>query len=409
MNQETHTLFASEIEEFARYTITLDAFKGRPIRYLDSSYWQKLSTAFRKEIVTQELAARDKEYRLIHFRYNGYRYEYAYYVTPDILDDIKGIIILKLTFTLGSVVAGVYAESYEYGKKYFRENFVSFLSDLLKDYTSLPKDPKIVRVAFSYLDNSGDASITSRDIICPSWEEIKPNYPELGEHVESILNAKSPEDLGKFIFWHGKPGTGKSYLIRSLMREWKKDVDFIYVIDPERFFNDGGYMKEILVSNIRNYAEDMEATGPESEYDTADGIVEQRETPLKLFIIEDGLSFLLRQSRERETGAMSRLLNLTDGILGQGLRLLFLVTSNEDEEDIDPAFLRKGRCLQRLEFKPLTYDQAVKWVEDSGKEYRSEEPLKKGDTYTLSHLYAAINKNVLPTQQLDKARIGIAV
>jgi hypothetical protein len=404
MNKETHTIFASDVEEFARYTVTLDEFKSKNIRYMDSRYWQNLSNEFQRTVVTNELAANEIVYQLIYYHYSRYRYHYIYRVTPNNLSAIEGTILLKLTFSMGSVIADIFATNHQFAQAYFHDELVPRFNTLFEPYTSLPRDPKIVRVTFTYLDTSGDANVSAREIECPSWEEIKPNYPTLQEDIEKLLSIERPDNLGKFIFWHGISGSGKSYLIRSLMREWKQFVDFVYVIDPERFFNDGGYMKEILVTDMRHHhVEDIDY--PTSEYDVL-GVAPtlKKETPLKLFIIEDGLNFLLKESRIYESGAMSRLLNLTDGILGQGLRLLFLVTSNEKEQDIDPAFLRPGRCLIRMNFGPLTFDQSKKWLEDRGEETNW---LEDGKTYSLSDLYAVINKNSLPKRQLDKERIGI--
>ena len=400
MKKETHTIFANDIEEFAKYTSILDEFKGEHIRYIDSAMWQKLSDTFRRDIVINKLD-RD-QYTIINYRYSGYKYQYIYKVIPSrwISTPVEGTIVLKLTFHIGTFVVDLYAQDLVQGQAYFHQQLLPFFNKLLEEYIALPKDPRIVRVTFTYMDSSGDANISSREIICPSWGEIKPNYPLLEEHVESLLHAEQPDDLGKFIFWHGDPGTGKSFLIRALMREWKNDVDFIYVIDPERFFNDGGYMKEIIISDFRSDSEiPLTAFGESSRQQ------ERKENAaLKLFIIEDGLNFLLKESRVHESGAMSRLLNLTDGILGQGLRLLFLITSNEKEQDIDPAFLRSGRCLQKLKFEPFTSSQAKKWLKDRGKKSTW---IKDKDTYTLSTLYAEINKNTLPKQQIEKARIGI--
>ena len=405
MKEETHTIFASDVEEFSRYTSIIDEFKGQRIQYLDSTHWTNLSNTFHRSVIIKEL--KEDEYKLIYYRYSGYKHIYIYRKIPKYTDVSPGALVLKLSFTVTGLRAEIYAQRHHHGQAFFREKFIPFLSKLLEDYICLPKDPSIVRVAFTHLANTGDAHISSREIVCPSWKEIKPNYPSLQSHIESLLTTERPDDLGKFIFWHGDPGSGKSFLIRGLMREWKQNVDFIYVIDPERFFNDGGYMKEILISNIR-LADDEPEPGLDalcSEYEeVVTSPVCEREAPLKLFIIEDGLNFLLKESRVYESGAMSRLLNLTDGILGQGLRLLFLVTSNEKEQDIDPAFLRSGRCLQRLKFNLFTSDQAKKWLKSKN---HSVTHIKNHNTYTLSDLYAEVNKTILPKQQIEKPTIGI--
>lgn len=57
---------------------------------------------------------------------------------------------------------------------------------------------------------------------------------------------------------------------------------------------------------------------------------------------------------------MGRLLNLADGLLGQGLRCLFLITTNEQLGRIHPAVVRPGRCLAQVEFGPLPASQAAR-------------------------------------------------
>jgi hypothetical protein len=59
-------------------------------------------------------------------------------------------------------------------------------------------------------------------------------------------------------------------------------------------------------------------------------------------------------------------LNLVDGLIGQGLRLLVLVTTNEPLERIHPAVARPGRCMSRIEFLPLTKEEANGWLRVRG-------------------------------------------
>jgi len=63
---------------------------------------------------------------------------------------------------------------------------------------------------------------------------------------------------------------------------------------------------------------------------------------------------LIRADARVDSGAsMSRLLNLTDGILGHGLRVLLLVTTNEPMRGLHPAVVRPGRCLADVQFRPF--------------------------------------------------------
>jgi hypothetical protein len=65
-------------------------------------------------------------------------------------------------------------------------------------------------------------------------------------------------------------------------------------------------------------------------------------------------------AKARTGQALSRFLNVVDGLIGQGLRLLVLVTSNEDLGKLHPAVNRPGRCIQKILFQPFTSVEAHK-------------------------------------------------
>jgi hypothetical protein len=77
---------------------------------------------------------------------------------------------------------------------------------------------------------------------------------------------------------------------------------------------------------------------------------------------------LIRADARRSAGAsLGRLLNLTDGILGHGMRVLLLLTSNEPVHGLHPAVVRPGRCLADIQFTLFTRAQAAEWLAGAGK------------------------------------------
>ncbi len=68
----------------------------------------------------------------------------------------------------------------------------------------------------------------------------------------------------------------------------------------------------------------------------------------------------LTQSGTRQ--AMARLLNVTDGLLGQGLRAMVCITTNEELSRLHPAVVRPGRCLAEIEIGRLTRAEALAWL-----------------------------------------------
>jgi hypothetical protein len=72
---------------------------------------------------------------------------------------------------------------------------------------------------------------------------------------------------------------------------------------------------------------------------------------------------LIRGEAKQNTGqALSRLLNLTDGLLGQGRKVLVAITTNEDLARLHPAVVRPGRCLARVEVPALSFSEAASWL-----------------------------------------------
>jgi hypothetical protein len=62
-------------------------------------------------------------------------------------------------------------------------------------------------------------------------------------------------------------------------------------------------------------------------------------------------------------------LNLVDGLIGQGLRLGVLITTNEPLSDFHPAVGRPGRCGAVVAFELFSAAEAAEWLALNGIEY----------------------------------------
>ena len=79
-------------------------------------------------------------------------------------------------------------------------------------------------------------------------------------------------------------------------------------------------------------------------------------------MLEDCDELIRSEAKHTSGQALSRLLNLTDGMLGQGRRVLVAITTNEDIARLHPAVVRPGRCLAQLEVGPLSRTEATTWL-----------------------------------------------
>ena len=219
---------------------------------------------------------------------------------------------------------------------------------------------QVVRVSFWSESGSGGYSY-SRRLAVPSWDEACGNYPRSVRNQLSSLVAATfqSSDSGKLLLWHGPPGTGKTNALRALAWEWREWCDLHCITDPEELFGRSSYMLEVLLDE-------------DDEDDDA---------RWRLLVLEDTGELLAADAKERTGQGLSRLLNVVDGMIGQGLRFLVLVTTNEEIGSLHEAVSRPGRCAFRIEFAPFPADEADSW-----RAARGDAPL--GRAATLAELFS---------------------
>ena len=98
-----------------------------------------------------------------------------------------------------------------------------------------------------------------------------------------------------------------------------------------------------------------------------------------IIILEDCEDLL--KNRGINNNSLSTLLNISDGLLGDGLSLKFICTFNTNLKDIDPTILRKGRTKLKYTFDKLSSDKAYLLGQKLGKN------IPKGISLTLSEIY----------------------
>src|SRR5205823_14584494 len=114
----------------------------------------------------------------------------------------------------------------------------------------------------------------------------------------------------------------------------------------------------------------------------ADADGESGPKPWRVLLLEDTGELLSADARELMGQGLSRFLNVVDGLIGQGLRVLALVTTNEEIRRLHPAVARPGRAAANVEFLPLSADESNAWLERHGVDERVQA------ASTLATLYA---------------------
>jgi hypothetical protein len=227
-----------------------------------------------------------------------------------------------------------------------------------------------------------DADYTSyvaRSIRVPSWPEIAGNYTaETAMRMGDLVGWREPPAAGgRLIVCHGASGTGKTHAVQALAGAWQGWADLEVISDPEQFLANPGYLMSVA-----------SARGDDAR------------SRWRVAVLEDAGEHLADGRSGRQ--GVSRLLNVGDGVLGQALRLLVVVTTNEPLERLDERVRRPGRLLAEVRFAPLARDEVVRWCEQ-----RALAPLER-ERATIADLYAYAAGRDLPaaTRPLGFAGAG---
>lgn len=274
-----------------------------------------------------------------------------------ILNDAKCIIMFDKT-----AVECVYDGDSDINIIEFIDNFISKLP-LIDDQ---PDDeyPNINVVSFNsddgYVVIPSEINSVDVDIEKNYNDDFKPIYDDIVDFIGSN------EKKSGLVVLNGKPGTGKSYLIRHLI----KNVNGNYILIPPSMVKNlsNPEFTSFLMSNTNS-----------------------------IFILEDCENVIKDRSFVDVTSAVSSILNMSDGIMSDIFNGKFICTFNADMSTIDEAVLRKGRCFANYTFDKLSKNKVKTLLNEKGIE------LDEYEDMTLADIY---NYNIKDMNKTNKKKIG---
>jgi len=241
----------------------------------------------------------------------------------------------------------------------------------------LPKPPASDGGMFYLVQQDGD-TIKTKEVSLSSSTLLKPEKLALhygsgsGEWHQGFVGQLREKSNGLTIF-EGPPGTGKTCYLRHLMGTLKESHRFYFIPTT---------MTGILSrSDFIGFWTDQRRQN--SQYKI-------------VVVLEDSDETLMCRGADNRA-QVSTLLNLTDGMLADFLRLQIICTMNCSAADIDQALLRPGRLLCHRVFERLDYAQAARLAESLGRK------LPQARDYSLAEVFAGPEAN-----EINRPRIGFA-
>ena len=200
-------------------------------------------------------------------------------------------------------------------------------------------------------------------------EELRLHYgSDFLPWKESILSTLAKKCAGIHLL-RGDPGTGKTSFIRYLVEMLRTTHRFYFLPSYEYARVGNGTLIEFL-------------------HDERD---EHRNLQF-VVVMEDAEAVLM--PRKVDTGfSVSAMLNLTDGLLGEGLNLQFICTVNCEIAELDPAIVRPGRLRTARDFRLLTHSEAIELARHRGLPV----PRQRRE-YSLAEIYNSDELNISETQ-----------
>lgn len=184
------------------------------------------------------------------------------------------------------------------------------------------------------------------------------DFKEASERIIDKLNA---QDSNGIVLLSGLKGTGKTSYLRYLTTQIT--TKRLIYIPPDMT---ASLSEPEFISFIMPYAN-------------------------SILIIEDAEN-VLKPRKAGGSQAISNLLNLSDGLLGDALKIQVLCTFNCDIKEIDDALLRPGRLIAEYKFEKLSISKSNDLLKSL---YGNEEEIVVSKPMTLAEIYNYKEKMII--------------
>ncbi len=247
------------------------------------------------------------------------------------------------------------------------DNSSVFIDAIIKYISSLPfrVHPKCINIikqfqnGFSLIEGKikfqESSNISIDDLYNDDFKDIS----------EDIINKLNTADTG-IVLLHGIMGSGKTSYLRYLLSVVNKQIIYLPP-DLAPSLSNPGFI-EFLMGH-----------------------------PETVLVIEDAEN-VLKHREASGTQAVSNILNISDGILGDVLKIQFVCTFNCDLSKIDNALLRPGRLIAEYQFTELTLDKTRNLIqkiykEDANSLLENIKPMTLAEIFNLQEkLYKTVEK-----------------
>lgn len=227
-------------------------------------------------------------------------------------------------------------------------NFIRSLMNSVKEKKDESKVNLIVR-------EHGELFLKKFKLNCPEDVDIELHYgKELKNKLDKLIENINTKKSGIVLF-SGLPGTGKSTLIKILSKKIKRKIIYLPSTAAE----------ELSEPSFINFIMDHKSC---------------------ILLLEDAEK-VLRSRELTDNSAMSNILNITDGLLGDCLNVMIIATFNTNKDEIDPALTRKGRLILEHEFDKLPTENCNKIFKKNKINRKTKEPMSLAEIFNEESNY----------------------